>query len=175
MTTNEVKRWFLSGTNPSAYTMKTDNEVFHTSSKSGYLCSAHPAEKGQFGIMMQVFSAEKWIGKRMKISFFIKTKDAIKCGAWCCIEIKNGDIVQFDNMNNRSIQGTTDWNNYSIVLDVPEVSVSINFGILLVGSGEVWIDRVNFDEVDLSNPSTNITCLTDDLPIEPVNLNFDEL
>ncbi|MEK4628574.1 AraC family transcriptional regulator [Solibacillus sp. FSL R7-0682] len=75
-TTNDVKGWFLSGTNPSAYTMKTDNEVFHTGSKSGYLGSTRPAEEGQFGTMMQVFSAKNWVGKRLKMSCFIKTKEA---------------------------------------------------------------------------------------------------
>ena len=175
MTTNEVKGWLLTGTNPSLYTIKADNEVFHTGSKSGYLGSNQPAEEGQFGTLMQSFSAEKWIGKRIKMSCFIKTKDAMKCGAWCRIDTKNGDLVQFDNMDNRSIHGTTDWNYYSIVLDVPEVSASIHFGILLVGSGEVWIDGVKFEEVDLSVPSTNIAGSATALPLEPINLGFDEL
>ena len=175
MTKNEVKGWLLTGTNPSLYTIKADHEVFHTGSKSGYLGSTQPAEEGQFGTLMQVFSAKNWIGKRMKMSCFLKTKNAMKCGAWCRIDTKNGDLLQFDNMDNRSIHGTTDWNYYSIVLDVPEESAAIHFGVLLVGSGEVWIDGVSFEEVDSSVPSTNITGSATDLPLEPVNLGFDDL
>ena len=175
MTQNEVKGWLLTGTNPSLYTIKADHEVFHTGSKSGYLGSKQPAEEGQFGTLMQSFSAKNWIGKRMKMSCFIKTKDTMKCGAWCRIDTKSGDLVQFDNMDNRSIHGTTDWNYYSIVLDVLEQSASIHFGILLVGSGEVWIDGVQFEEVDFSVPSTNMIGSASDLPLEPVNLGFDEL
>ncbi|MEK4628573.1 hypothetical protein MKZ17_10235 [Solibacillus sp. FSL R7-0682] len=78
-------------------------------------------------------------------------------------------------MENRSIHGTTDWNYYSIVLDVPEESTSIHFGILLVGSGEIWIDGVKFEEVDRTVPSTNMASSPDDLPLEPINLGFDEL
>lgn len=174
MTANEVKGWFLTGTNPSLYTIKADHEVFHTGSKSGYLGSTQPADESPFGTLMQVFSAENWIGKRMKMSCFLKTKDSMKSGAWCRIDTKNGDLVQFDNMDNRSIHGTTDWNYYSIVLDVPEESAAIHFGVLLVGSGEVWIDGVNFEEVDLSVPSTNITGSDSNLPLEPVNLGFDD-
>lgn len=173
-TTNEVKGWVLSGTNPAAYVMKADNEVFHTGSKSGYLGSASPAAEG-FGTMMQSFSAKNWIGKRMKMSCFIKTKDVIKCGAWCRIDKDYGDLVQFDNMDNRPIHGTTDWNYYSIVLDVLEESASIHFGLLLVGSGEAWIDGVKFEEVDETVPSTNMTGSGEDLPLEPVNLGFDDL
>ncbi|MER2106073.1 MAG: AraC family transcriptional regulator [Solibacillus sp.] len=175
MTKNEVKGWLLTGSNPHLYTIKADHEVFHTGSKSGYLGSALATEEGHFGTMMQVFSAKNWLGKRMKMSCFLKTKDAMKCGAWCRIDTKNGDLVQFDNMDNRSIHGTTDWNYYSIVLDVPEESAAIHFGVLLVGSGEVWIDGITFEEVDRSVPSTNMTGSTSDLPAEPVNLDFDEL
>ncbi|MEG0260964.1 MAG: AraC family transcriptional regulator [Lysinibacillus sp.] len=173
-TTNNVKGWFLSGTNPQSYEMKTDNEVFHTGSKSGYLGCTGPTAEG-FGTMMQSFSAENWIGKRLKMSCFIKTKDAMKCGAWCRIDKENGDLVQFDNMDNRPIHGTTDWNYYSIVLDVLEESVSIHFGILLVGLGEAWIDGVKIEEVDETVSSTNMIGSVEDLPLEPVNLGFDDL
>ena len=175
MTKNQVKGWILSGSNPSGYTMKVDTEVFHTGSRSGYLGANESVVEGQFGTMMQVFSAQNWIGKRMKMSCFMKTNNAIKCGAWVRIDKENGDLVQFDNMENRSIMGTTDWNYYSIVLDVPEESTAINFGVLLVGSGEVWIDGVKFEEVDLSVPTTNLMGLDLDLPLEPVNLGFDDL
>lgn len=173
-TTNEVKGWILTGTNPSLYTMKADHKVFHTGSKSGYLGSIEPLD-GAFGTMMQSFSATNWIGKRMKMSCFIKTKDAMKCGAWCRIDTKNGDLVQFDNMDNRSIHGTTDWNYYAVVLDVLEESHSIHFGILLAGSGEAWIDGITFEEVDDSVPSTNMIGVHSELPLEPVNLGFDDL
>lgn len=94
--------------------------------------------------------------------------------AWCRIDSKNGDLLQFDNMDNRSIHGTTDWNYYSIVLDVTEEGEAIHFGVLLVGSGEVWIDGVSFEEVDHSVPSTNMANAVSNLPLEPVNLGFDD-
>lgn len=175
MTENNVKGWLLSGSNPAGYTMKVDTETFHTGTRSGYLGSTESVSDVQFGTMMQVFSAQNWVGKRMKMSCFIKTKDAMKCGAWVRIDKENGDLVQFDNMENRSIVGTTDWNYYTIVLDVAEESAAINFGVLLVGSGEVWIDGIKFEEVDLSVPTTNLLGIDMDLPLEPVNLGFDDL
>ena len=175
MTENYVKGWMLSGSNPSGYTMKVDTEVFHTGTRSGYLSANESVIEGQFGTMMQIFSAQNWIGKRMKMSCFMKTNNAVKCGAWVRIDKENGDLVGFDNMENRSIIGTTDWNYYTIVLDVPQESTAINFGVLLVGSGEVWIDGIKFEEVDLSVPTTNLMGFDLDLPLEPVNLGFDDL
>jgi len=175
MTENKVKGWMLSGSNPSGYTMKADTEVFHTGTRSGYLGASESVIEGQFGTMMQIFSAQNWIGKRMKMSCFMKTNNVVKCGAWVRIDKENGDLVGFDNMENRSIIGTTDWNYYTIVLDVPQESTAINFGVLLVGSGEVWIDGIKFEEVDLSVPTTNLMGFDLDLPLEPVNLGFDDL
>ncbi|MBD8032455.1 AraC family transcriptional regulator [Solibacillus sp. FSL W8-0474] len=173
-TSNEVKGWFLSGTNPAAYTMKADTKVFHTGTKSGYLGCTGAMDEVQFGTMMQSFSAKNWVGKRFKMSCFIKTKEAMKCGAWCRIDSKNGDLLQFDNMDNRAIHGTTDWNYYSIVLDVPEDSASIHFGLLLSGAGEAWIDGIKFEEVEKSVATTNMIGSDGDLPLEPVNLGFDD-
>lgn len=38
---------------------------------------------------------------------------------WMRVDNKFDDVLQFDNMNNRPITGTTNWNRYEIILDVP--------------------------------------------------------
>jgi hypothetical protein len=50
-------------------------------------------------------------------------------------------------MQDRAIEGTIDWKKYEIVLDVPEGSVDIAFGILLDGKGQAWVDDLQFDVV----------------------------
>lgn len=168
-----VKGWILSGSHPALYEMKTDGQVFHTGTKSGSLASNKDVAEGQFGTMMQSFSADHWIGKRFKVSCFLKTEEVEKCGLWCRVDNASSDVIQFDNMYNRMIHGTTDWNYYSVVLDVPKESASIHFGILLIGTGKVWGDGFKFEEVDLSVASTNMPT-QNELPLEPVNLGFDE-
>ncbi|USK35849.1 hypothetical protein LIT25_11415 [Bacillus sp. F19] len=76
-------------------------------------------------------------------------------------------------MDNRSIQGTTDWNHYSIVLDVPEESASIYFGVLLISKGKVWADGFSFEEVNEKVATTNMLS-QEHLPKQPINLNFSE-
>lgn len=58
------------------------------------------------------------------------------------------DVLQFDNMGDRPIVGNNEWNHYYIVLDVPENSAVIAFGVLPSGTGKVWIDELKFEEVD---------------------------
>lgn len=174
MTTSEqVKGWSLSGSNPELYELMTDSAVCHTGTKSGLLYAKAEVNEQQFATMMQGFQAREFIGKRIKLSCFLKTEQADKCGAWLRIDNASGDTVQFDNMDNRSIQGTTDWNHYSIVLDVPEDSTSIHFGVLLIGGGKVWADGFRFEEVGQNVPTTNM--LSEALlPAQPVNLDFSE-
>ena len=75
-------------------------------------------------------------------------------------------------MHDRPIKGTTDWTERSVVLDVPQGSSSINFGILLSGGGQVWVDDFAFTAVGESGlPSAKRASYIND---EPLNLNFDE-
>lgn len=92
----------------------------------------------QFATMMPSFKANKYKGKRLKLSAFIKTETVEGfCGLWRRVDNASDDILQFDNMSNRPITKTTNWNRYSIVLDVPENSATISFGVLLNGKGHV--------------------------------------
>ena len=65
-----------------------------------------------------------------------KMSDIIKKGGIAKeMDVTNNPTSKyFDNMRNRPIKGSTDWTMYEIILDVPENSYSMNFGILLAGS-----------------------------------------
>ena len=169
----QINGWNLSGSYTELYELTVDDKVFHTGTKSGLLFAKGEANEQQFGTMMQGFQAENYKNKRIKMSCFLKTEKVTKCGAWLRIDNVSGDTLQFDNMDSRSIHGTTDWNHYSIVLDVPEESASIHFGVLLVGKGKVWADGFRFEEVNEKVDSTNML-FQDNLPKQPINLDFSE-
>lgn len=172
-TSEQIKGWSLSGSNPELYELVVDSTVCHTGKQSGLLYAKREVDEQQFATMMQGFQADQYSKKRLKLSCFLKTEQADKCGAWLRIDNGNGDTVQFDNMDNRPILGTTDWNHYSIVLDVPEDSASIHFGVLLIGNGKVWADGFRFEEVNEKVPTTNML-FEEHLPAHPTNLNFSE-
>ncbi len=169
-----LKGWQLSGSHPFNYQMGIDREVFHKGKASGFLKSVTVEEQGEFATMMQQFKADKYLGKRLKFSGFIKS-EAVDgfCGFWMRVDDHLHDVLHFDNMSDRPIKGDNEWNHYSIVLDVPENSAVISFGILLSGKGHVWADGITFEEVDSSIPTTNID-FSSELLDEPINLSFDE-
>lgn len=166
------KGWMPSGTDPQDYEMGVDYKTIHQGKASGYIMSKKDDARG-FATMMQVFKATMYKGERLRLSGFIKTEDVVNwAGLWMRIDGEYEEVLSFDNMQDRPLKGTTNWNQYSIVLDVPEQSTVISFGILLYGKGKVWVDGIVFDTVEDSIPTTNEE-YSESLPDKPLNLHFE--
>jgi len=164
--------WYPAGSNPSEYEMGIDNSVFQNGQACAFIKSKSPKEN-QFGTLMQTISAEYYLGKRLMLSGYIKSEDVkVWSGMWMRIDGENNRQLKFDNMQDRAIKGTTDWKKYEIVLDIPENSTTINYGVLLGGNGKVWFDSFELKEVDKNVPVTNLT-KENKLPSQPVNLDFE--
>jgi hypothetical protein len=164
--------WFKAGSQPDSYDMGTDNTVAHTGSSSGYIRSIKPVPQG-FGTFMQMFDASQYRGKRLRYAAFVKCVNIERwAGLWMRID-KGKDSIAFDNMQQRPIRGTSDWTEYSIVLDVSRDAEKIAFGILMDGAGAAWIDDVQFTIVGEDVPVTDMLKSQQNTP-GPKNLNFDE-
>jgi hypothetical protein len=140
-----VKGWFLTGSNPQNYEMGTEKNPERNSTVA-FLKSKE--DKKGFGTIMQSFSANNYLGKRIKLTGYIKSSDVNDwAGMWLRIDGDKNKMLGFDNMQKRPIKGNREWKQYSIVLDVPNGSQFINYGVLLAGGGSVWIDDFKFEVV----------------------------
>lgn len=151
--------------------------VIKNGSKDGdsavYIKSVEKKVKG-FGTMMQKFSADKFLGKKIRLSGYIKSKDVMEsAGLWMRIDGTGNppQMLGFDNMHNRPIKGSTNWKKYDVVIDVPTNSKSVNIGVLLSGTGEIWVSDLNFEIVGKNVPTTNLMRSYQKAK-EHVNLNF---
>jgi hypothetical protein len=78
-------------------------------------------------------------------------------GLWMRIEgTDSKQPLGFDNMQSRSLSGTTACKRYDVVLDVPVEANAIMAGLLLSGTGQAWLDGVRFEVVDHSVPVTDL-------------------
>ncbi|HVX58439.1 MAG TPA: hypothetical protein VG964_01750 [Candidatus Saccharimonadales bacterium] len=139
--------WFLSGDNPDGYSYGSDKKVTHKGVSSGFIRSKRDRMNG-FGTIMQQTDIADYAGKKLKISAVIKT-DKVKdwAGLWVRIDGESEQNLWFDNMQNRPIKGTMDWKRFETSFDVPKEGTMLNFGVLLVGAGAVWINDVSIDEL----------------------------
>lgn len=102
----------------------------------------------QIGTLMQTFKADAYHGKRMRLAAMVRT-EAVDAwaGLWMRVDGPNGTVLAFDTMQEQPIQGTTDWQEYTVVLDVPPEAVTVA-SVIVSGSGQAWITDVRFEEVD---------------------------
>lgn len=162
--------WFLAGSKPASYDSGIDPQSSYNSHPSAFLKSKESEIQG-FGTLMQSFRADHYIGKRVRFSAFVKSDDLKDwAGLWMRIDRQEQKLA-FDNMQNRPIKGTTGWQKYDVVLDVPQNATGIFFGILLGGTGEVWMSNAKFEVVGNDVPTTENG--TGPVPDEPTNLNFE--
>jgi tetratricopeptide (TPR) repeat protein len=165
------KGWYMAGSRPADYESSVDNGTTYGGLPSAYLRSKKPNPDG-FGTLMQNFSAERYIGRHIRFSAFVKSENVQRwAGLWMRVDGKRGTpSLAFDNMQDRSIKGTTAWHNYEVVLDVPLEATGIFLGILLEGPGTVWMNGARFEEVDVNLPTTD---KLKNPPQGPTNLTFD--
>ena len=96
----------------------------------------------------QVIQPGEYAGHRVRFQAYVRTRGVRdSAGLWLRADTKDKACVAFDNMLKRRIKGTTEWDCYSIVVDIPENARSIHYGILLEGRGQVWIDDCSFEIV----------------------------
>ncbi|CAG0936708.1 hypothetical protein TFLX_05593 [Thermoflexales bacterium] len=146
--------WVIAGTRPQDYEMGFDSEVVHTGKSSAYVKSVASAVP-EFGTFMTMVDAANYRGKRVRLAALVKAERVEgQARLWLRVDGPESAVLGFDNMQNRPIQGTHDWQKYEVVLDVPENSVDLAYGILVAGKGQVWLDDVRLQVVDQSVPIT---------------------
>ena len=172
-----IEGWFLSGNKADKYDIGIDDEVFFIGNSSAYLMSKEDKIQG-FGTLMQKCSAKKYFDKRIKMTGYIKSEQVNSwAGMWLRIDSRSGTTISIDNMQDRVITGDEDWKKCEIVLDVPQESESLNYGVLLTGTGKIWFDKVSFEVVDKNMIPTTSNIIHSShhpvLPEKPANVDFE--
>jgi RNA polymerase sigma factor (sigma-70 family) len=95
-------------------------------------------------------------GKRIRISGWIKTNDVRECaGLEMYAYSADGELRAVDQMMcSRPIHGTTDWREYQIVQDIPQDATKIFLSAILFCSGEIWTDDFQAEVVASDVPLT---------------------
>lgn len=164
--------WFLAGSHPQDYSVGTTNAVSREGKTSAYLASKAQQPEG-FGTLMQTFSAYSYRSKRLRMIGSAKAEAVDSwAGLWMRVDGPEKTSLSFDNMQDRPIKGTLDWQPYAIVLDVPQESTAVAFGILLHGRGKVYLDDVRLEVVPSTVATTDL--MKKQPPSAPVNLSFEK-
>jgi hypothetical protein len=161
--------WHLAGSFPQEYEVGTRLQRAGPPHSIAYLRSTTGKAHG-FGTITQSISAEHYAGRRVRLSADVKSDQLSGwAGLWMRAD-KDIKSVAFDNMQNRPIRGTRDWQHYDVVLDIPVDATSVHFGALLVGAGEVDVSGFKLDV--LPDPRIPQIGPTPMMQSRPVNLDL---
>ena len=163
------KGWVITGNYPEDYDIGVDPSLTYNKR----LCVTIKAKPnpGEFAGLIQQIKAEYYHGKRLRFSAALRSHDLVNRAAlFMRVGGVNGKILAFDNMRNRPITGTIDWEHHDIVLDVSEEAKDIIFGFFLSLEGQVWMADVQLEVVDQSVSTTDI--LEEIEPLFAMNLDF---
>lgn len=166
--------WFKNGSHPENYDVGVDHNEPWGGMPSAYAKSKPSAGSSGFGGMMQQTAADQYRGKRVRLTGWVKTKEANDAGGHLWLRVDGqtpGKVLAFDNMYGRAPKGTTDWQEHSIVLDVPSEASTLNFGFFVQGTGHMWVNALTIAPVGSDVPTTDART-TRPLPKAPVNLGF---
>jgi len=168
--------WFNAGSKPKSYEMGIDKGAGQDGKNAATIKSIDKDISG-FGTLMQQCKPDKYLGKRIKMTGFVKTENVLNwSGLWFRVDQEGSkEPLSFDNMHDRQIKGTSSWKKYEIVIDVPNNASLIAYGALLNGTGQIWFDNISIEIVDNSTPTTgSIKAKPSVTQNEPTNLDFEK-
>jgi len=171
------KGWIVAGDSPKKYEMGIDKGAGQDGKNAATIKSIEQSITG-FGTLMQECKADKYAGKKIKMSGSVKSANVTDwAGLWLRVDQAGStQPLAFDNMQDRAIKGTTDWKKYEIVLDVPSNASILAFGALLAGTGQIWFDNITFEVVGdiVKSTGSNNSTKESFIQVEPTNLDFEK-
>ena len=119
-------------------TLSKDSLVVHGGRYAGRIDREDARGEGGSSFTMSV--PRSFAGDTLQLTGWLRTRDVRGfAGLWLREDGRSGS-VQFDNMNDRGLSGTTDWTQYTITLPLDDRARQIFFGALLGGEGTIWVD-----------------------------------
>lgn len=166
--------WWLDGNAIGDYECAIDKSESHSGTQSAYIQSK--CDSSGFISLSQDIGPQKFLQKRVRMSVWLKLKNVEHWAApWIRVDgPQHCQTISFDNKCRNPLRGSSDWLKYELVVDVPNESLYIAFGVMLGGSGRIWIDDVALEAVSKKVPITDCPCSPKHPAFhEPKNLNFE--
>jgi hypothetical protein len=121
--------------------------------------------KGGFGAYLRRVhqqELDQYIGRRMRITAWMKCEDVTDsaAGLFATATQNSRVLARYGNREKPPLKGTLGWMRYSAEMKVPRGVDSMELGVVLQGSGKVWIDDVKIEAVDAPVTATKRTVTT---------------
>jgi C-terminal processing protease CtpA/Prc len=132
-------KYFRWGT-VSDYNLSIDSTTKHSGKYSVLIQPSETRNPNTFGCVVSKIPAV-YEGKEIELRAWMKLNDVKERPIGLILRIDGASsTLKVDNMVQKNIQGTSDWTMYAVKLPFPEDARTINFGAMLFGTGQIWVD-----------------------------------
>ncbi len=100
-----------------------------------------------FSTLMQQVAGTDYAGKRIRLSAQLRADQLAAWGGLWMRADSGQRVAAFDNMYNRPLRGSFDWQTAEVVLDVPQDATTLSFGFLLNGAGQLQATQFKLEVV----------------------------
>jgi len=129
------------------YQVGVDPTVSYTGEPSRFI-KATDSESGISSVHVRTIDGEKYRGKKLLLTGYIKPQD-VKRRADLWVQFKGSmNNYRMNGLFAPPVHGTTDWILYEVTLHVPGDNERIDLGFLLDGTGQVWLDGMEFQMIE---------------------------
>ena len=150
------------------FNWQIDTTIFYSGKQSLLMNNDSNTDSMVFSPFSQICSIEIDKAKKIELTAYIKTKNVTKnAGLWCQLWNKDNKQIGFSSLETQQIliQGTTNWTKYTVSLLVNTDVKKLLLGGFLKGSGQVWYDDFNIEDVTKQTSKTAIKFLDKALKI----------
>ena len=126
--------WFI---NPPD-TVHLDDQIVHSGRWSARF-DRDAASGGGFSVITKGLPVD-FAGGEIELRGFLRTKDVTGYAGLWMREDGDGQMLKLENMSSQHVNGTRDWKEYSIKLPIDPNARSLVFGVLVSGTGTLWVD-----------------------------------
>jgi hypothetical protein len=155
--------WYKAGGNPGFYTWEKDDRVLDDGAPTMRLrhnegASAGPNEWSEAGGYRQYRQVVDFRRRRIRLKADVKTESATTgASLWLRVDdrLDAAGMVALCNMMDpvdQRLKGTNDFRTLACVLDVPEDTIGLGYGLILTGPGTAWIGTPTLEAVSQEVP-----------------------
>jgi erythromycin esterase-like protein len=110
------------------------------------LSRTHPSSPNSFAVATATLPLQAVVGKHLSLSGYIRSQDIADgyAGLWVRADGAKG-VLEFGDMHNKRVTGTTPWTRYEVSIDVPASATAVYFGAMQSGTGAAWVDSLQIE------------------------------
>jgi hypothetical protein len=134
---------------PKAYTFIVDRSTKHSGEASLRIRNLRPEV---YGSITQSIPAAQLVGKTLRFSVWLRSEDVVANdfgkGATPLLQAwAGGSPAVSASYEVAAIAGTTAWVRREVAIEVPGAAEYIEVGVMLTGSGTVWLDDATLEVI----------------------------